>query len=76
MKGMTNERWEKPCDPLSVGDGGLKDGLDLSQIDWLLSLTPAERLKVHDDFMELVRALREAGIKHYGRDPRPSQEAA
>jgi hypothetical protein len=45
-----------------------------SEIDCMLALTPQERLRIHDGFLELVRALREAGIKYYGRDPRPPEE--
>jgi len=42
-------------------------GLHPSQIRWILSLTP-ERLKIHDGFLELALALREAGRKLHGRD--------
>lgn len=45
-------------------------GIDVSQLDYLLSLTPAERLERHGQALELVRAMREAGIKYYGYDPR------
>jgi hypothetical protein len=47
---------------------------DLSHLEELLSLTPAERLKRHAQALELVQALRRAGIRHYGFDPRPSKE--
>jgi len=50
-------------------------GLTPSQIRWILSLTPEQRLKMHDDFLELVEALREAGRKLHGRDIRASQKA-
>ena len=43
-------------------------GLTPSQIRWILSLTPEQRLKMHDGFLELVLALREAGRKLHGRD--------
>jgi hypothetical protein len=45
-------------------------GIDVSQTEYLLTLTPEERLIRHEQALELVRALREAGIRHYGFDPR------
>ena len=45
-------------------------GIDLSQLDYLLSLTPYERLVRHEQALNLVRAVRKAGIQHYGFDPR------
>jgi len=45
-------------------------GIDVSQIDDRLALTPAERVKRHSQALVLVRALRQAGIKLYGFDPR------
>ncbi len=46
------------------------DGIDVDQLDYLLSLSPEERLRRHDQALELVRELRLAGINHYGFDPR------
>jgi len=43
-------------------------GLTPSQVRWILSLTPEQRLKMHDDFLELVDALREAGRKLHAQD--------
>lgn len=56
----------------------LEYGIDLSITDYLLTLTPDERLERHDQALELVRALRQAGIEHYGFDPRnpPETESA
>jgi hypothetical protein len=45
-------------------------GIDVSQLDYLLSLTPAERIQRHEQARDLVRAMRAAGIRHYGFDPR------
>ena len=45
-------------------------GIDVCQLEYLLSLTPAERLERHDQALALVRAMREAGINYYGYDPR------
>jgi hypothetical protein len=45
-------------------------GIDVCQLEYLLTLTPAERLKRHDAALALVLAAREAGIRYYGFDPR------
>lgn len=47
--------------------------IDLDLIDYLLSLSPADRIRRHDQALELVRALRQAGKRLYGFDPRPSE---
>jgi len=52
----------KPEDP--------SDDIDLDLMDYLLTLTPEQRLERHDAALELVRALRKAGTEHYGFDPR------
>ncbi|HVP10104.1 MAG TPA: hypothetical protein VMV94_02840 [Phycisphaerae bacterium] len=45
-------------------------GIDVSQIEYLLTLTPTERLQRHEQALGLVRAMREAGRRYYGFDPR------
>lgn len=35
-----------------------EDGVDLTLIRWMLSLTPAERLQVLQSFVDLVEAVR------------------
>lgn len=40
------------------------NGIDLSLTDYLLSLTPLQRLQRHDQALELVRAARAAGREH------------
>ena len=50
-------------------------GIDVSQLEYMLTLTPAERLKQHDAALALVLAARRAGIRYYGFDPR-SPEAS
>jgi hypothetical protein len=45
-------------------------GIDLSQLNYLLSLTPYERLQRHEQALDLVSAVRKAGIQLYGFDPR------
>lgn len=44
-------------------------GIDIHQLEYLLTLTPAERLSRHDAALEFVKAAREAGIRYYGFDP-------
>ena len=44
-------------------------GIDVRQLEYLLTLTPAERLARHDAALALVLAAREAGIRYYGFDP-------
>lgn len=51
-------------------------GIDMNQVEYLLTLTPDERLVRHDQALQLVRALREAGIKYYGFDPRHPEAPA
>jgi len=44
-------------------------GIDTVQLDYLLTLPPAERLRRHDAALALVLCARKAGIKYYGFDP-------
>ena len=48
-------------------------GIDMCQLEYVLTLTPAERLRRHDAALVLVLAAREAGIRFYGFDPRSPQ---
>jgi hypothetical protein len=50
-------------------------GIDTCQLDYILTLTPAERMRRHDAALEFVLAARKAGIRYYGFDPR-SPEAS
>jgi hypothetical protein len=45
-------------------------GIDMGQLEFLLTLSPAERLSRHEIVRPLIIAARKAGIKHYGFDPR------
>lgn len=45
-------------------------GIDICQLEYLLTLTPAERLRRHDAALEFVLAARKAGIRYYGFNPR------
>ncbi len=48
-------------------------GFDIDQLEYLLTLSPAERVKRHDAALTLVFAARKAGIQYYGFDPRPPE---
>lgn len=58
----------------SAWQAAIDYGIDVSQLEYLLSLSPQERLERHEQALDLVRALREAGVRHYGFDP-PTVEA-
>jgi len=60
---IMSDRFEEVGDPPPSQAESQDGGLTPSQIRWILSLTPEQRLKMHDDFLELVEALREAGQK-------------
>ncbi|MEE9293778.1 MAG: hypothetical protein V3W34_02275 [Phycisphaerae bacterium] len=45
-------------------------GIDVSLLEHRLTLTPAERLARHQQALQLVRAMRQAGTAYYGFDPR------
>ena len=48
---------------------------DAALLDDWLALSPADRIRRNDRSLALVRALRLAGTKLYGFDPRPPQAA-
>lgn len=47
-----------------------EDDIDVDLLEYLQTLTPAQRIERHEAALELVRALRKAGTEHYGFDPR------
>jgi hypothetical protein len=49
--------------------------LDLDLLAYVQTLTPAQRLKRMLDALELVLALRTAGIRLHGFDPRSPEKA-
>jgi hypothetical protein len=61
---------KKDCNPMPACSAAAAYGIDLLQLEYNLSLTPAERLKQHEAALALVIAAREAGIQYYGFDPR------
>ena len=62
---MTN-----PADHRDAWQAAIDYGIDVSQLEYLLTLTPEERLLRHEQALTLVRAMRQAGIDYYGFDPR------
>jgi len=50
--------------------------VDLWQIEASLALTPAQRMKQFESFLELCQTLRAAGQKHYGDLSATDPEAA
>ena len=71
MSGPTEPRSEQP--DRDAWQAAIDYGIDVSTIDDRLALAPTERLRRHDQALALVRALREAGIRHYGFDPRSAE---
>ncbi len=51
-------------------------GIDVCQLEYLLTLSPTERLMRHDAALAMVLAAREAGIRYYGFDPGPNFASA
>jgi hypothetical protein len=49
--------------------------VDVSLIDYLLTLTPTERLLRHEQALVFVEEFRKAGREYYGFDPRDLVEA-
>jgi hypothetical protein len=56
---------------------GMQDenGIDLSLIDQMLSLTPTQRLESLDRWLAFAALLHKASVKYYGFDPRTAVEA-
>jgi hypothetical protein len=52
-----------------------ENGIDVTQIDYLLSLSPTERLAQLEQEIANDAVLCEASIKNYGFDPRAAVEA-
>ena len=71
---MTEADWEKLRN-LQWSDIQDENGVDLTLIDYMLSLTPTQRLEALEQMMRLDEALTEARVKLYGFDPRADIEA-
>lgn len=57
-------------DPADFPDPHRCEEFDPSLLEANLKLTPLQRLQKLDDVLDSLRVLREASIRHYGRDPR------
>jgi hypothetical protein len=66
----TRDILEMPSERNNAFRAAADFGIDVSQLEYLLTLTPLERLIQHDRALELVLAVRQAGIRYYGFDPR------
>ena len=65
-----HDRDDNQTSPGSAWQAAIDFGIDVHQLDYLMSLTPAQRLERHQQALALVRAMRQAGIDYYGFDPR------
>ena len=66
---MADDRSIDPVPPIDVLRTDETGEVDLEQIEYNLSLTPAQRLEQNDRWAEFVAALREGGRKFYGAIP-------
>ena len=66
LRGMLNDIVNHKTAYEAAGE----NGIDLHHMEYLLTLTPLERLMRHEAALELVQAARKAGIQYYGFDPR------
>ena len=71
---MTEADWERLRN-LQWSDIQDENGVDLPQIDYMLSLTPAQRLESLDRLREFDKLLTAARVKRYGFDPGADLEA-
>jgi len=66
LPGEDSKRQMQACQPLLEEPAYSEDGVDLTLIRWMLSLTPAERLRTLQNAVRSLLKLR--GLKK--RDPR------
>jgi hypothetical protein len=71
---MTEADWEQLRN-LQLSDIQDENGVDLTLIDYMLSLTPTQRLETLEQFLAFDDMLTAARVKHYGFDPRADLEA-
>jgi hypothetical protein len=71
---MTEADWERLRN-LQWSDIQDENGVDLPQVDYMLSLTPAQRLESLDRLREFDKLLTAARVKRYGFDPGADLEA-
>jgi hypothetical protein len=74
-------KWMESCDHSLNGSAhgpacqaAIEFGIDPRELDYLLGLSPLERLVRHDQALQLIIAAQEAGVQHYGVDPRPAED--
>jgi hypothetical protein len=67
---MADQRHNAPGPKTDAWQQALDYGIDTGRIEFLLTLSPAERLRRHDIARPLIIAARQAGIQYYGFDPR------
>jgi hypothetical protein len=60
-------------EPMRAYRDATEYGIDTCQLEYILTLTPVERLRRHDAALAFVLAARKAGIGYYGFDPRSSE---
>jgi hypothetical protein len=73
MRAMANPEDFNPADLPDYPPTDETGDVDLSLIDYNLSLTPAQRMEEHAAALSLVRALEQARIKRYGQDAPPAE---
>ena len=66
---MADDRLNDQGLPVDVLRTDATGEVDLEQIEYNLSLTPAQRLEQNDRWAQYVAALREGGRKFYGETP-------
>ena len=65
------EQAERPFDPRDLPEFPPTDGsgeVDLSQVQYNLSLTPTQRIEQNDQFAEFIGVVREGGRRFHGRN--------
>jgi hypothetical protein len=68
--------WPRDQWPIDVQRTDASGEVDLEQIEYNLSLSPAQRIDQAEQWLEMIEIAREAGRRHYGleRGDAPSVE--
>ena len=72
---MEEQKYDVPGLKTDAWQRALDYGIDTGQLEFLLTLSPAERLRRHDIARPIIIAARQAGIQYYGFDPRLTETA-
>lgn len=59
---MADANRDRPTEDAPLPDYS-EDGVDLTLIRWMLSLTPAERLQFHEERINEIHAIRELNAR-------------